>query len=122
MARAMATDEVSWPAKSKLRIKSRICSVERFECFKTQFRRSSSSKLSFPSWILFTLSSIFPSMNFSMVDLDCETLTNITGLKIHRCQIREKKKHSLLLLLSLPLTPFGMQFQVDSMARIPPLS
>ncbi len=74
----MDTEEVSWPAKSKLKIKSRICSVERLECFKTHPRRSSSSKFSLlPSFIFWILSSILFSINFRMVDLDCEKAESI---------------------------------------------
>jgi len=72
----METEEVSWPAKSKLNIKSRICSVERFECFKTHPRRSSSSKSSTPSFNLAILSSIFCSINLRMIDRDCINRTS----------------------------------------------
>lgn len=71
MAKAMATDDVSWPANSKLRIRSRICSVERFECFNAQPSRSSSSKSPPSASIFIFRSSIFCSMNFKIVDRDC---------------------------------------------------
>nr|GMC59909.1 hypothetical protein Iba_chr02bCG5800 [Ipomoea batatas] len=67
MAKAIATEDVSWPAKSKLRTKSRICSLERLELLRTQPRRSLSCSFMMPC----PLSSIFLSMNLRIVDRDC---------------------------------------------------
>lgn len=87
MAKAMATEEVSWPANSKLRIRSRICSVERFECFNAQPSRSSSWNSPPSASILNFRSSIFRSMNFKIVDRDWKIETLCSNSSKNRCAI-----------------------------------